>query len=44
MFNLLFGIIAICSSFGIFISKTQNEFGVKKQRQHTQPLNIDREI
>jgi hypothetical protein len=44
MLNLIFGILAICSSFGIFISKTQIESGVKKQRQHTQPLQLDKEI
>jgi hypothetical protein len=44
MINLIFGILAICSSFGIFISKNQTESGVKKQRQHTQPLQLDKEI
>lgn len=44
MLNLIFGLLAICSSFGIFISKTQIESGVKKQRQHTQLLHLDKEI
>lgn len=44
MINLIFGILAICGSFGFFIAKTQNDMGVKKQRQHTQPLQLDKEI
>ncbi len=44
MIELLAGILLVCSSFGAIISKTTNQYGVRKQRQHTQPLKIDKEI
>jgi hypothetical protein len=44
MINLLIALTLICSSFGAFISKTTTHYGVRKQRQHTEPLKIDKEI
>jgi hypothetical protein len=44
MINLLIAIFLMCSSFGAFISKTTKEYGVKKQRQHTQPLSLDKNV
>jgi hypothetical protein len=44
MIHLLVGILLVCSSFGAIISKTTTHYGVRKQRQHTEPLKIDKEI
>jgi hypothetical protein len=41
MIHLLVGIFLFCSSFGAIISKTTKEYGVKKQREHTEPLRLD---
>jgi hypothetical protein len=41
MIHLLVGIFLFCSSFGALISKTTKEYGVKKQREHTEPLRLD---
>jgi hypothetical protein len=44
MINLLIGLFLICTSLGVTISKTTKEYGFKKQRQHTEPLVIDKEV
>jgi hypothetical protein len=44
MLNLIIGITILCTSLGVTISKTTKEFGVRRQRQHTQPLSIDKEV
>ena len=44
MLNLLIGIIVLCSSFGITLSKITTEYGVKKNRQHIKPLILDKEL
>jgi hypothetical protein len=44
MLNLLIFILLICSSLGATISKTTTEYGVKRQRTHTEPLVIDKEV
>jgi hypothetical protein len=44
MLNLLIGLLVLCSSFGITLSKTQAKHGVRKQRQHVKPLNLDKEV
>lgn len=44
MINLILSIFLICSSFGYAIAKTSIPVGTKKQRQHTSPLSIDKEI
>jgi hypothetical protein len=44
MLNLLIGLILLCSSFGITLSKTTNHYGVRKQRQHIKPLMLDKDI
>jgi hypothetical protein len=44
MINLVVTLILICGSLGAVISKTTKEYGVKKQREHTEPLNIGRNI
>lgn len=31
----------MCGSLGAVISKTTKEYGVKKQREHTEPLRLD---
>jgi hypothetical protein len=41
MINLIIAIVLMCSSFGAVISKKTKEFGVKKQREHTEPLRLD---
>jgi hypothetical protein len=41
MIHLLVGIFLFCSSFGAIISKTTKEYGVKRQREHTEPLRLD---
>ena len=44
MINLLVALILMCSSLGAVISKTTTHYGVRKQRQHTEPLNLDKEV
>jgi hypothetical protein len=44
MLNLIIGIFLLCSSLGAVISKTNKDFGSKRQRQHTQPLQVDKEV
>lgn len=44
MLNLFIGLIILCSSFGITISKTTNHYGFRKQRQHIKPLMLDKDI
>jgi hypothetical protein len=44
MLNLIIFILLICSSIGATISKTTKDYGVKKQRTHTEPLVIDKEV
>jgi hypothetical protein len=44
MINLLITIILICGSLGATIAKTTTHYGVRKQRQHTEPLRIDKEV
>ena len=41
MINLIIAIFVMCSSFGAVISKTTNEYGFRKQREHTEPLKLD---
>jgi hypothetical protein len=41
MINLLIAIVLMCSSFGAIISKTTKEYGLKKHREHTEPLKLD---
>jgi len=44
MINLLVAVILMCSSLGAVISKTTTEYGRKRQREHTQPLRVDKEV
>jgi hypothetical protein len=44
MLNLFIGLILLCSSFGITLSKTQTIYGVRKQRQHIKPLMLDKDV
>ena len=44
MLNLIIGTFLLCTSLGVTISKTTKEFGAKRQRQHTEPLHIDKEV
>ena len=44
MINLLIGLILMCGSLAATIAKTTTHYGVRKQRQHTQPLHIDKEV
>lgn len=44
MLNLLIGVILLCVTFGITISKIKTDYGVCKHRQHVKPLIIDREV
>ena len=44
MLNLLIGLFLLCTSLGVTISKTTKEYGSKRQRQHTEPLRIDKEV
>lgn len=41
MLNLLIAIFLLCGTFGATISKTTNEYGFRKQREHTEPLKLD---
>ena len=44
MLNLIIGLVLLCSSFGITLSKITTDYGVRKQRQHIKPLSIDKEV
>ena len=44
MVNLIIGLVLLCSSFGVTLSKITTEYGFKKQRQHTRPLQLDKEV
>lgn len=44
MLNLIISIFIICSSFGYAIAKTTTPVGTKKQRQHSSPLSLDKEL
>jgi len=41
MINLFIGLFLLCSTLGATISKTTNNYGVRKPRQHTEPLKLD---
>jgi len=43
MLNLLIGLVLLCSSFGITLSKITTDYGFRKHRQHVKPLIIDKE-
>lgn len=44
MLNLILSIFVICSSFGYAMAKTTIPVGTKKQRQHTSPLSLDKDL
>jgi hypothetical protein len=44
MINLLVALVLMCSSLGAVISKTTTDYGFRKQRQHTKPLDLDKEV
>jgi hypothetical protein len=45
MLNLFIGLVLLCSSFGITLSKVQTQYGgFRKQRQHTKPLMLDKDV
>ena len=44
MLQLVLILFFMCGSLGATISKTTTEYGPKRQRQHTQPLQIDKEV
>ena len=41
MINLLIGLVLICASFGVTLSKTTKDYGFRKQREHKEPLRLD---
>jgi|LakMenE18May11ns_1017448.scaffolds.fasta_scaffold9813406_2 hypothetical protein len=41
MLNLFIGLFLLCASLGVGISKTTKDYGVKKQREHKEPLTLD---
>jgi hypothetical protein len=44
MIELVAILFLVCGSLGATISKMTTEYGVKRQRQHTEPLKVDKEI
>jgi hypothetical protein len=44
MLNLLIGLVLLCSSFGITLSKITTDYGFRKHRQHTKPLVLDKDV
>ena len=44
MLNLIIGLFLLCSSFGVTLSKTQTQYGFRKQRQHVKPLTLDKDL
>jgi hypothetical protein len=41
MINLIIAIFLMCGTLGAVISKTTKDYGVRKQREHTEPLRLD---
>lgn len=44
MLNLIIGLLVLCSSFGLTLSKITTEYGFRKQRQHIRPLTLDKDV
>jgi hypothetical protein len=44
MLNLLISLLILCSTLGATISKITTDYGVRKQRQHTRPLRLDKDV
>jgi hypothetical protein len=44
MIELVVFLFLMCGSLGATISKMTTDYGVKRQRQHTQPLQVDKEV
>jgi hypothetical protein len=44
MLNLLIGLVLLCSSFGLTLSKITTDYGFRKNRQHINPLVLDKEV
>jgi hypothetical protein len=44
MINLLITLILLCGSLGATIAKTTTDYGFRKQRQHTEPLDINKNV
>ncbi len=44
MIQLVIGILLMCSSLGVTLSKITVEHGVKKTRQHNRPLTIEKDV
>lgn len=44
MINLLIALTLMCGSFGVTLSKITTNFGVRKPRQHTEPLTLFKDI
>jgi hypothetical protein len=44
MIHLLYSILIICGSFGLFLSKTDKSTIIRKNRQHFKPLSIDKDV
>jgi hypothetical protein len=44
MIQLVLILFIMCGSLGATISKTTTEYGRKRQREHTQPLRVDKEV
>ena len=41
MINLIIAIFLMCGTLGAVISKTTKDYGVRKQREHNEPLRLD---
>jgi hypothetical protein len=44
MLQLVLILFIMCGSLGATISKMTTEYGPKRQRQHTEPLKVDKEV
>jgi hypothetical protein len=44
MIQLVLILFLMCGSLGATISKMTTEYGPKRQRQHTEPLRVDKEV
>jgi hypothetical protein len=44
MIQLVLILFIMCGSIGVTISKMTTEYGPKRQRQHTEPLKVDKDV
>lgn len=41
MIQLIITLCLVCTTLGVTLSKTTKDYGVRKQREHKEPLKLD---